>query len=212
MSECFAFSVRAISTVWIIYDLLTALIEIVTICIYQGLATPEARQNLDKRTALFRISMAGVLGLSLTAINIIALHDSAFSNQKEICGYRDVVHNCFQIIARVVFVYVVVKGKLKEEEKLIKLRNVESLTYNNSPSLTNMVIPEEGQCGLCYREEVGARLIKLTECGHTFHKDCFRYWDDYGQRCPLCRQIFNRSDFILDLVDGDEPEDVPKVN
>ncbi|XP_055340913.1 uncharacterized protein LOC129589995 isoform X2 [Paramacrobiotus metropolitanus] len=193
VSECFGRQINKMTSVWIAYNFIVALVEVVTIFVYQGLVTPTARSQMDKGTALFRSSLTGVLAVSLTIVNGIGLHDTLVN---DICGYRDMVNNILQIVARVAFIYITVNGE-SDEELMQKLRNVESLTYHNSAT-SIPAAAEEDPCGLCYGMDTEEErpLVKLAGCRHTFHAECFAAWENVGNRCPVCRSVFQRSEIV----------------
>lgn len=44
-------------------------------------------------------------------------------------------------------------------------------------------------CLECINETID---IKLTECNHTFHLNCFETWIKLNNSCPLCRKVFQQ--------------------
>lgn len=152
------------------YNLLIAIMEIVTICVFQGLDSPTSRSNLERGTGLFRTTMTGVLAVSLTVVNLIVLHETIYVSPG-MCFYKDIVHNCLQISARAIFLFIAIRNS--QECGLFKrLRTVDSLKFRKSG--TNVVSGRRHDevCGLCYGKQSDRPLRKLPVCGHTFHDEC----------------------------------------
>jgi len=45
-------------------------------------------------------------------------------------------------------------------------------------------------CAICLECISETIDIKLTECNHTFHTNCFETWVKINNSCPLCRKVF----------------------
>jgi len=43
-------------------------------------------------------------------------------------------------------------------------------------------------CCICLEKINGDEI--LTECKHSFHKNCFNRWIKYNNNCPVCRKRF----------------------
>ena len=45
------------------------------------------------------------------------------------------------------------------------------------------------ECSICLKKEIddGDRIVKLCECNHEFHLNCFKKWFEQTNTCPLCR-------------------------
>jgi len=55
-------------------------------------------------------------------------------------------------------------------------------------------------CSICL-ECIGENIdIKLTECCHTFHLNCFETWVKINNSCPLCRTVFTTIPIINDTA------------
>ena len=190
MSQCFAHSIEYTSTVWLGYNLLIAIMEIVTTCVFQGLDSPTSRSNLERGTGLFRTTMTGVLAVCLTAVNLIVLHETIYVSPG-MCFYKDIVHNCLQISARVIFLFIAIRNS-QECGIFKRLRTADSLTFRKSGTNVTAQSRNDEHCGLCYGKQTDTALRKLPDCGHTFHEECFDPWPDLGHRCPVCRTVFTR--------------------
>lgn len=93
--------------------------------------------------------MTTLLAVSLTLVNLNALYDSLYVFHV-FCGYKDVAHNCLQMVARVAFIVIAVRSQ-HDQDAFRQLRTVESLTFHKS----NVEIHQEcrrkqEQCGLCF--------------------------------------------------------------
>ena len=43
-------------------------------------------------------------------------------------------------------------------------------------------------CVVCHCEMTSTEEIIVTECNHTFHKDCLMQWYNHRFNCPMCRK------------------------
>ena len=45
-------------------------------------------------------------------------------------------------------------------------------------------------CSICLDEENKEKVVVITECHHSFHKECLDLWlkTDAKSSCPFCRQ------------------------
>ena len=193
VSQCFADTINHTSIVWLFHNLLITLMEVTTTCVFQGLDSLNSRQNLEKGTVLFRTITTGLLAVSLTVVNLMSLNDTLYVFS-EYCGYKDVAHNCLQIVARLAVIIVAVRNQ-QESEAFHRLRTVESLMYQKSAADVSRAREIQLEpCGLCFdRTDHGNILRRLPNCQHTFHPRCFDPWQNFGHRCPSCRAIFVRT-------------------
>ncbi|XP_045477413.1 brassinosteroid-responsive RING protein 1-like [Harmonia axyridis] len=93
--------------------------------------------------------------------------------------------------------------------------NFEKL-YNNC---TERSITFEEDCSVCLSRLTGE--LYLTDCGHSFHKECIDMWCSNSKCCPMCRTnlIFEETFSIFDTnwkpvnihrfdkMDSDEEDD-----
>ena len=65
---------------------------------------------------------------------------------------------------------------------LYKRRIMKSVIYNEENLLNS-------SCTICLDDfQDDEKLMTLTECKHTFHKDCINSWLNTKQSCPNCQQ------------------------
>merc|ERR1711964_420288 len=54
---------------------------------------------------------------------------------------------------------------------------------------------EDHECamGICRAKDhpVSSTVIRLRECGHSFHWICFLPWWNEAETCPICRRDYN---------------------
>lgn len=43
-----------------------------------------------------------------------------------------------------------------------------------------------GNCAIC-QEQVSSAAVKISHCGHVFHRTCILQWFETSVRCPVCR-------------------------
>jgi hypothetical protein len=74
-----------------------------------------------------------------------------------------------------------------------------NLTYNSCPicrNSFNMPYPitkdmkkkMDDKCPICLNKLGYKFNIHKTECGHSFHKNCFNIWEKQNSTCPMCRR------------------------
>ncbi len=57
------------------------------------------------------------------------------------------------------------------------------------------------QCAICLNEVRETRHNKPLRCGHLFHSHCLEKWKAKGkQTCPVCRKIFDGSNFKVQIT------------
>ena len=46
-------------------------------------------------------------------------------------------------------------------------------------------------CSICLDDENKEKVVVITECHHSFHKECLDVWlkTDGKSSCPFCRQV-----------------------
>ena len=46
------------------------------------------------------------------------------------------------------------------------------------------------ECSICLKKEIDDvdRIVRLCECNHEFHLNCFKKWFEQTNTCPLCRK------------------------
>ena len=60
---------------------------------------------------------------------------------------------------------------------------------SSGPDIACYFVGEDRTCAICaddYAE--GEVLLKLGNCGHVFHGECFEGWVYRKSSCPLCRK------------------------
>ena len=50
------------------------------------------------------------------------------------------------------------------------------------------------ECSICF-ESVGDTNVAITECNHTFHLSCYKYWTK--DTCPMCRTTTAKESKVL---------------
>ena len=56
-------------------------------------------------------------------------------------------------------------------------------------------------CAICLNTVRETRQNKPIRCGHLFHSHCIEKWKERGnQTCPVCRKIFDGSNFRVTLT------------
>jgi len=55
-------------------------------------------------------------------------------------------------------------------------------------------------CSICLNEVRETRSNKSTRCGHLFHGDCLKKWQESGKNtCPMCRKIIDVSTYNVKI-------------
>lgn len=135
--------------------------------------------------------MAGLLVVVLSGINVMALvlsHAPTYSLYP--CGYRDFVHNIMQIIARFAFLYVTVNTK-QDCGGSLGVCNTDSVIMQHTWVSGRLAVCSS-PCGLCYKTAESEGCLVELQCGHSYHKACFKTWKNCGTRCPVCSVVFRR--------------------
>lgn len=56
-------------------------------------------------------------------------------------------------------------------------------------------------CSICLNEVRSTRKNPPIRCGHVFHSCCIQEWKDKGKNtCPICRKVFDASQFKVSVV------------
>ncbi|OQV13931.1 hypothetical protein BV898_11813 [Hypsibius exemplaris] len=198
VSPCFGYTIDMMSAVWLLYNSLITILELVTIVVYQGLVDESSRRNLDRGTRVYRNCMAVLLALSLTVVNVYSFGEIRDGGLAPPCGYKDTVLAVLQIFSRLVFLWLTVK-RIREGCSVPRaLCSTDTFTLHRgwSQQRTATCRDLEAPCGLCYNYLDTMNLLRL-HCGHSFHKACFSSWRNCGSRCPVCRIMFRRPDILL---------------
>ncbi|XP_055336196.1 uncharacterized protein LOC129586797 [Paramacrobiotus metropolitanus] len=192
VANCYAYLLESTTAVWIGYNGFMAFVELVTIVVYQGLADEVSKDNLSVGVKIFRNCMAGLMVVILSGINIVSLAEAHMSvGSYAPCGYRIVVHNIMQIIARLIFFYVTVTHR-RDCGSTLGECNTDSVVIQQSWGSEGMGT-DYSSCGLCYDSRSKGDYWEL-QCGHLYHKECFDTWRNCGSRCPVCRMVFRRAE------------------
>ncbi|XP_045476965.1 E3 ubiquitin-protein ligase trul-1-like [Harmonia axyridis] len=73
---------------------------------------------------------------------------------------------------------------------------------------TNLV---EGDCTICL--ETLKNGIYITNCRHSFHRECISKWASQNETCPYCRSPVPKEDilgeYIIDSTSSENVADVP---
>ena len=88
-----------------------------------------------------------------------------------------------------------------------------NLSNNNCVSGSQTTPINETKCPICYEEfgkiketnpgkyiDSSGRIIFITQCRHSYHKECLSENYSYSNRCPLCKRTISKKDYyLLDL-------------
>lgn len=80
--------------------------------------------------------------------------------------------------------YLVETAKLFEEYFWIKVNIYESLYINIAKPL---IYNSDNLCKICL-DSLTDNNIKLLECGHIFHGNCYFEWSKFNISCPYCKK------------------------
>lgn len=48
--------------------------------------------------------------------------------------------------------------------------------------------------------------MRISRCGHHFHKSCLTEWLTLNKKCPLCKQDFRGKEYEEDSQDEEDDE------
>ncbi|GAV09282.1 hypothetical protein RvY_18851 [Ramazzottius varieornatus] len=199
VSTCFAKSTELMTGLWLCFNGLISVSEVMTLIVCQGLVDTWSKRNLDKGTRIYRNCMSALLAISLTAVNVYSFMVANSGSLDSVsCGPKDMIHDGLQIFSRSVFIWFTIRQASGCASSCSSARDI-----CGADTCTLSSVWEEPQCaaqsspcGLCYNSSDRDHLMQLN-CGHSFHRDCFSSWRNCGSQCPVCRKNFRRPDVLL---------------